>query len=87
MRLCACVSSPVQTEVCVCSDVLLCKLPNVLRCVTALLAVEGEEKDRPRLHSSPEASSSSTSLLSADFLLFYCAVMALLYVLYCYLLP
>ncbi|XP_006808533.1 leucine-rich repeat and calponin homology domain-containing protein 4 [Neolamprologus brichardi] len=76
-----------ETEVCVCSDVLLCKLPNVLRCVTALLAVEGEEKDRSRLHSSPEASSSSTSLLSADFLLFYCAVMALLYVLYCYLLP
>lgn len=85
MRVCVCVSSPVQTEVCVCSDVLLCKLPNVLRCVTALLAVEGGEKDRS--HSSPEASSSSTSLLSADFLLFYCAAMALLYVLYCYLLP
>ncbi|XP_069033958.1 leucine-rich repeat and calponin homology domain-containing protein 4 isoform X1 [Embiotoca jacksoni] len=82
-----------ETEVCVCSDVLVCKLPAVLRCVTALLAVEGGEtaEDRP-LHphaSSPASSSSpssSSSLLSTDFLLFYCAAMVLLYVLYCYLL-
>lgn len=76
---------PVQTDVCVCSDVLLCKLAAVLRCVTALLAVKGEEtaeEQSPR-HSSP---SSSSPLLSTDFLLFYCAAMALLYVLYCYLL-
>ncbi|XP_030579109.1 leucine-rich repeat and calponin homology domain-containing protein 4 isoform X2 [Archocentrus centrarchus] len=78
-----------ETEVCMCSDVLLCKLPNVLRCVTALLAMEGEEmvKDQSHCHSSPAASSLSTSLLSADFLLFYCAAMALLYILCCYLLP
>ncbi|XP_067436967.1 leucine-rich repeat and calponin homology domain-containing protein 4 isoform X1 [Thunnus thynnus] len=77
-----------ETDVCVCSDVLLCKLPAVLRCVTALLAVEwgdtAEEKS-PR-HSSPSSSSSFSSLLSTDFLLFYCVAMALLYVLYCYLL-
>ncbi|XP_015256147.1 PREDICTED: leucine-rich repeat and calponin homology domain-containing protein 4-like [Cyprinodon variegatus] len=67
-----------EPEMCVCSDVLLCKLPAVLRCVAALLAVEPEE-DR----ASP---ASSSSLLSADFLLFYCSVMALLYAIYCYLL-
>ncbi|XP_073330863.1 leucine-rich repeat and calponin homology domain-containing protein 4 isoform X1 [Pagrus major] len=77
-----------EMDVCVCSDVLLCKLPAVLRCVTALLAVEvGETAEEPSpLHSSPSSPSSSSSLLSTDFLLFYCAAMALLYVLYCYLL-
>lgn len=82
MCVCACL---VQTDVCACSDVLLCKLPAVLRCVTALLAVEGEavaEDPLPRC-SSPL---SSSSLLSTDFLLFYCAAMALLYIFYCYLL-
>ncbi|XP_035531601.1 leucine-rich repeat and calponin homology domain-containing protein 4 [Morone saxatilis] len=76
-----------EMDVCVCSDVLLCKLPAVLRCVTALLAAEGGEtaEDHSPRHSSPSPSSSS-SPLSTDFLLFYCAVMALLYVLYCYLL-
>lgn len=82
--LCVC---PVQKDVCVCSDVLLCKLPAVLRCVTALLAVEGGvmAEDQSRRHSSP-SSPSPSSLLSTDFLLFYCAAMAMLYVLYCYLL-
>nr|XP_046236186.1 leucine-rich repeat and calponin homology domain-containing protein 4 isoform X2 [Scatophagus argus] len=78
-----------ETDVCVCSDVLLCKLPAVLRCVTALLAAEGggTAEDQSRCHSShSSSSSSSSSLLSTDFLLFYCAVMALLYILYCYLL-
>ncbi|XP_044040697.1 leucine-rich repeat and calponin homology domain-containing protein 4 isoform X1 [Siniperca chuatsi] len=78
-----------ETDMCVCSDVLLCKLPSVLRCVTALLVVEGGEmaEDQSPRHSSPSSSSSSSSsLLSTDFLLFYCAAMALLYVLYCYLL-
>ncbi|XP_036968148.1 leucine-rich repeat and calponin homology domain-containing protein 4 isoform X1 [Acanthopagrus latus] len=77
-----------EMDVCVCSDVLLCKLPAVLRCVTALLAVEVREtaEEPPHLHSSPSSPSSSSSLLSTDFLLFYCAAMALLYVLYCYLL-
>lgn len=69
-----------------CSDVLLCKLPATLRCVAALLAVKGEEpvEDGPPRHSSP--SSSPSSPLSTDFLLFYCVAMALLYILYCYLL-
>uniref|UniRef100_A0A3B3TPW5 Calponin-homology (CH) domain-containing protein n=1 Tax=Poecilia latipinna TaxID=48699 RepID=A0A3B3TPW5_9TELE len=70
---------------CVCSDVLLCKLHSVLRCVTALLAVEEE---CPTHHWAPASStsSSSSSLLSPDFLLFYCCVMALLYAAYCCLL-
>ncbi|XP_008433136.1 leucine-rich repeat and calponin homology domain-containing protein 4 isoform X3 [Poecilia reticulata] len=74
-----------ESEVCVCSDVLLCKLPSVLRCVTALLTVEEE---RPTHHWAPASStsSSSSSLLSPDFLLFYCCVMALLYAAYCCLL-
>ncbi|XP_034092530.1 leucine-rich repeat and calponin homology domain-containing protein 4 isoform X1 [Gymnodraco acuticeps] len=79
-----------ERDVCVCSDVLLCKLPAVLRCVRALLAAGGGEtgEDQSPRHSSPSSPSpSSSSLLSTDFLLFYCAVMALLYVLYCYLLP
>ncbi|XP_031155636.2 leucine-rich repeat and calponin homology domain-containing protein 4 isoform X1 [Sander lucioperca] len=71
-----------ETDVCVCSDVLLCKLPAVLRCVTALLAAGGgETAEDPSPHHS-----SSSSLLSTDFLLFYCTAMALLYALYCYLL-
>ncbi|XP_076004441.1 leucine-rich repeat and calponin homology domain-containing protein 4 isoform X2 [Genypterus blacodes] len=73
-----------ETVVCVCSDVLLCKLPAVLRCVVALLATEEGEmvEDQPPCLSS----SSSSSLLSTDFLLFYCVVMALFYALYCYIL-
>ncbi|KAL6118915.1 lrch4 [Pungitius sinensis] len=75
-----------ETDVCASSDVLLCKLPAVLRCVTALLAARGgetAEEGSPR-HSSPLWSSSS--LLSTDFLLFYSAAMILLYVFYSYLL-
>ncbi|XP_035492995.1 leucine-rich repeat and calponin homology domain-containing protein 4 isoform X2 [Scophthalmus maximus] len=81
-----------ETDVCVSSDVLLCKLPAVLRCVAALLATKGGgmAEDHSPCHSSPSTSSSSTSssssLLSTDFLLFYCAAMAMLYFLYCYLL-
>lgn len=78
-----------ETDVCVCSDVLLCKLPAVSRCVAALLDVgeRGETaEERSPCRSSPSSSSSSSSLLSTDFLFFYCAAMALLYVLYCYLL-
>ncbi|KAM4612268.1 leucine-rich repeat and calponin homology domain-containing protein 4 isoform 2-T2 [Polymixia lowei] len=83
-----------ETEVCVCSDVFLCKLPAVLRCVTALLATaagpgEGEAGETtchsPSM-SSLSSSSSSSSPLSTGFLLFYCLAMALLYALYCYLL-
>ncbi|XP_036002007.1 LOW QUALITY PROTEIN: leucine-rich repeat and calponin homology domain-containing protein 4 [Fundulus heteroclitus] len=79
-----------EPEICVCSDVRLCKLPAVLRCVTALLAAEPEEERRSHpaspASSPSSSSSSSSSLLSADFLFFYCSVMALLYVVYCYLL-
>ncbi|KAM9717280.1 leucine-rich repeat and calponin homology domain-containing protein 4-like [Menidia menidia] len=78
-----------ETEVCAFSDVLVCKLPAVLRCVTALLAVEAGQTAEDTPPSSPSAappSSSSLSLLSIDFLLFYCAAMALLYTVYCYLL-
>nr|XP_040035540.1 leucine-rich repeat and calponin homology domain-containing protein 4 isoform X2 [Gasterosteus aculeatus aculeatus] len=71
-----------ETDVCASSDVLLCKLPAVLRCVTALLAARGGETGE---EGSPRHSSSS-SLLSADFLLFYSAAMILLYILYSYLL-
>ncbi|XP_054609911.1 leucine-rich repeat and calponin homology domain-containing protein 4 isoform X1 [Dunckerocampus dactyliophorus] len=73
-----------EMDMCVCSDVLLSKLPNVLQCVKALLALqeEGPADDRPLKHSLP----SSSSLLSTDFLLFYCVAMVLLYALYCYLL-
>ncbi|KAG7497251.1 leucine-rich repeat and calponin-likey domain-containing protein 4 isoform X1 [Solea senegalensis] len=84
-----------EMDMCVCSDVLLCKLPAVLRCVTALsaaastaavgeMAEDGGSVRRPSPSSS--SSSPSSSLLSSDFLFFYCAAMALLYVLYCYLL-
>ncbi|XP_062300337.1 leucine-rich repeat and calponin homology domain-containing protein 4 isoform X1 [Scomber scombrus] len=78
-----------EKDMCVCSDVLLCKLPAVLRCVTALLATEqgGAVEEKSPCHSSPSSSSSFSSLLSTDFLLFYCVAMVLLYVLYCYLLP
>uniref|UniRef100_A0A3P9JAC6 Leucine-rich repeats and calponin homology (CH) domain containing 4 n=1 Tax=Oryzias latipes TaxID=8090 RepID=A0A3P9JAC6_ORYLA len=62
-----------ETEVCACSDVLLCKLSAVLPCVTALLTTEEDPVSRP----SPPPPSLS-SLLSADFFLFYCAVMTLL---------
>ncbi|KAK2900266.1 leucine-rich repeat and calponin homology domain-containing protein 4 isoform X1 [Channa argus] len=78
-----------EKDVCLCSDVLLCKLPTVLHCLTALLAVEAGERaeDLSPSHSSLLSSSpSSSSLLSTDFLLFYSAVMALLYILYSYLL-
>ncbi|XP_037117889.1 leucine-rich repeat and calponin homology domain-containing protein 4 isoform X2 [Syngnathus acus] len=61
-----------EADMCVCSDVLVSKPPRVLRCVEALLALEGGPRQSP--------------LLAADFLLFYCAAMALLYVLYDYLL-
>ncbi|KAA8579274.1 hypothetical protein FQN60_017490 [Etheostoma spectabile] len=48
-----------ETDVCVCSDVLLCKPPAVLRCVTALLAAGGAETAEDP---SPRHSSSSSLL-------------------------
>lgn len=68
-----------EMDMCACSDVLLCKLSSVLRCVGALLALEvGDPVEEPL--------SSQSSLLSTDFLLFYSVAMALLYALYCYML-
>ncbi|XP_064878052.1 leucine-rich repeat and calponin homology domain-containing protein 4 isoform X2 [Oncorhynchus nerka] len=62
-----------ETEVCVLSDVYLCKLPAVLRCVEALVKCE-VEGDSPY--------SPYSSLLSEGFLVFYSLVMILLYTLY-----
>ncbi|KAF6730817.1 Leucine-rich repeat and calponin homology domain-containing protein 4 [Oryzias melastigma] len=78
-----------ETEVCACSDVLLCKLSAVLRCVTALLTT-GTATKEDAVSCSPPASSSPSSvssLLSADFFFFYCAVMTLLCAFYYCLLP
>lgn len=74
---------PVQKAMCTCPDVLLSNLSPVLDCVTALLAVDREGVVGGQ---SSHSSSPSPSLLSLDFLLFYCAAMALLCVLYCHLL-
>ncbi|XP_070978026.1 leucine-rich repeat and calponin homology domain-containing protein 4 isoform X3 [Oncorhynchus clarkii lewisi] len=62
-----------ETEVCVLSDVYLCKLPAVLRCVEALVKCE-VEGDSPY--------SPYSSLLSEGFLVFYSLVMILLYTMY-----
>ncbi|CAF90444.1 unnamed protein product [Tetraodon nigroviridis] len=75
-RLC-----PLTTAVCSSSDVLVSNLSPVLDCVAALLALERRGPAGGR--SSP---SSPPALLSFDFLLFYCAAMALLCVLYRHLL-
>ena len=55
------------------SDVYLCKLPAVLRCVEALVKCE-VEGDSPY--------SPYSSLLSEGFLVFYSLVMILLYTMY-----
>ncbi|KAJ0055725.1 hypothetical protein NL108_011307 [Boleophthalmus pectinirostris] len=74
-----------EMDMCACSDVLLCKLPALLRCLGALLALDIRGSGEDLVPAGP-LSSSQSSLLSTDFLLFYSAAMALLYVLYCYLL-
>ncbi|KAF0044911.1 hypothetical protein F2P81_001440 [Scophthalmus maximus] len=82
----------VENFIAACRKLGVPELPAVLRCVAALLATKGGgmAEDHSPCHSSPSTSSSSTSssssLLSTDFLLFYCAAMAMLYFLYCYLL-
>uniref|UniRef100_A0A4W5PV32 Calponin-homology (CH) domain-containing protein n=1 Tax=Hucho hucho TaxID=62062 RepID=A0A4W5PV32_9TELE len=68
-----------ETEVCVCSDVFLCKLPAVLRCVAALVKYEGETKGETR---TPQTVDPHLSLVSEGFLVFYCLAMALIYTLY-----
>ncbi|XP_062305169.1 leucine-rich repeat and calponin homology domain-containing protein 4 isoform X1 [Osmerus eperlanus] len=72
-----------EMEVCVCSDVLFCKLPAVLRCVAALLAVQGEAGGAEGPGRAPlDPRGRSSSLFSTGFLLFYGLTMALLYTLY-----
>ncbi|KAM6949592.1 leucine-rich repeat and calponin homology domain-containing protein 4 [Aplochiton taeniatus] len=77
-----------ETEVCMSSDILLCKLSAVLRCVAALLAIAGREEKEEGQHKCPPQQqqtspcSSSSSPFSTGFLLFYCLAMALLYTLY-----
>ncbi|XP_034146354.1 leucine-rich repeat and calponin homology domain-containing protein 4 isoform X1 [Esox lucius] len=68
-----------ETEMCVSSDVSLCQLPAVLRCVTALVKceVEGEAQGQGVTPLTPRP-----SLLSGGFLVFYCLSMSLLYMLY-----
>lgn len=75
-----------EMDMCACSDVLLCKLPAVRRCVGALLAMDVGGPVEDQAPGGPSLPPSWSSLLSTDFLLFYSAAMTLLYVLYCYLL-
>ena len=65
------------------SDVLLSRLSPVLDCVTAPLALKCKGAAGGQWSHS---FSPLSSLLSFDFLLFYCTAMALLCVLYCHLL-
>lgn len=70
-----------QTEVCLASDILCSKLRAVQRCVDCLLSIGGGEelKEEMKAHSPPL---SPFSLVPTGFLLFYCLVMGLLYLLY-----
>ncbi|KAI5104370.1 leucine-rich repeat and calponin-like domain-containing protein 4 isoform X1, partial [Silurus meridionalis] len=73
-----------ETEVCLASDILCSKLRAVQRCVESLLSRGGgggdeELKEDIKAHSSPL---SPFSLIPTGFLLFYCLVMGLLYLLY-----
>lgn len=71
-----------QTEVSVCSDVFLCKLPAVLRCVAALMKYEGEAKGETRTAQTVDPHTPDLSLVSEGFPVFYCLAMALIYTLY-----
>ncbi|KAK3546674.1 hypothetical protein QTP70_031398 [Hemibagrus guttatus] len=70
-----------ETEVCLASDILCSKLRAVQCCVDSLLSIgAGEElKEEIKAHSPPL---SPFSLVPTGFLLFYCLVMGLLYLLY-----
>ncbi|KAJ8008024.1 hypothetical protein DPEC_G00100440 [Dallia pectoralis] len=73
-----------ETEMCVSSDVFLCQLPAVLRCVSALVRceVEGEAPGEAPADS-VDLLNPRPSLLSEGFLVFYCLAMSLIYILYC----
>lgn len=71
-----------QTELCLASDILCSKLRAVQLCVESLLSIGGrgeELKEEIKVHSPPL---SPFSLIPTGFLLFYCLVMGLLYLLY-----
>ncbi|XP_060730643.1 leucine-rich repeat and calponin homology domain-containing protein 4 isoform X1 [Tachysurus vachellii] len=69
-----------ETEVCLASDILCSKLRAVQRCVDSLLSIGGAElKEEMKAHT---PSLSPFSLVPTGFLLFYCLVMGLLYLLY-----
>ncbi|GAA6104595.1 leucine-rich repeat and calponin homology domain-containing protein 4 isoform X1 [Tachysurus ichikawai] len=69
-----------ETEVCLASDILCSKLRAVQRCVDSLLLIGGVElKEEMKAHT---PSLSPFSLVPTGFLLFYCLVMGLLYLLY-----
>ncbi|MCJ8731478.1 hypothetical protein PDJAM_G00200020 [Pangasius djambal] len=71
-----------ETEMCLASDILCSKLRAVQRCVESLLLIGGggeELKEEIQAHSPPL---SPFSLIPTGFLLFYCLVMGLLYLLY-----
>ncbi|XP_041723670.2 leucine-rich repeat and calponin homology domain-containing protein 4 isoform X1 [Coregonus clupeaformis] len=73
-----------ETEVCVYSDVFLCKLPAVLRCVAALVKYEAEGETKGETHTPQTVTPHPPhlSLLSEGFLVFYCLAMTLIYTLY-----
>ncbi|XP_007242115.3 leucine-rich repeat and calponin homology domain-containing protein 4 isoform X1 [Astyanax mexicanus] len=73
-----------EADICLASDVLCSKMRAVQRCVEAVLLMGGEEE----LKEKKKALSSSFSpfpIVPNGFLLFYCLAMALLYLLYQYL--
>lgn len=81
LSLCICLSLP-QTEMCLASDILCSKLRSVQRCVESLLSIGGggeELKEEIKADSPPLF---PFSLIPTGFLLFYCLVMGLLYLLY-----
>ncbi|TSL40985.1 Leucine-rich repeat and calponin homology domain-containing protein 4 [Bagarius yarrelli] len=72
-----------ETEVCLASDILCSKLRAVQRCVDSLLSIGGGEGEELKEEmKTPSSSVSPFSLVPTGFLLFYCLVMGLLYLLY-----
>lgn len=70
-----------QTEVCLASDILCSKLRAVQRCVESLLSIGGGEELKEEIQALSPALS-PFSLVPTGFLLFYCLVMGLLFLLY-----
>ncbi|XP_017327857.1 leucine-rich repeat and calponin homology domain-containing protein 4 isoform X1 [Ictalurus punctatus] len=70
-----------ETEVCLASDILCSKLRAVQRCVESLLSIGGGEELKEEIQALSPALS-PFSLVPTGFLLFYCLVMGLLFLLY-----